>query len=75
MFTEDWLGEKFHAPVRMKEIQINFNQSSALGEHLQLDGALNEDGSFYVEGQLGSNGKNAFQAQGTCEEIQPSEIK
>ena len=67
MFTEDWLGEKSKSPVRMKEIQINFNHTTGYGETLKCSGNA-ADGMFYVEGELSSCQKNAFQAQG-CYEI------
>ena len=70
MFTEDWLGEKTNSLIRMKELQLNFNQSTGLGEKLNCSGMLGEDGCFYVEGLQNSNGKNAFQAQGICEKIE-----
>lgn len=69
MFTENWLGEKSNSLVRMKDLQINFNQSTGLGESLNCSGTLAEDGTFYVEGLQAENGKNAFQAQGRCEKI------
>lgn len=70
MFTEDWLGEKTNSLIRMKELQLNFNQSTGLGEKLNCSGTLGEDGRFYVEGLQNSSGKNAFQAQGICEKIE-----
>ena len=70
MFTEDWLGEKTNSLIRMKELQLNFNQSTGLGEKLNCSGMLGEDGCFYVESLQNSNGKNAFQAQGICEKIE-----
>ena len=62
MFTEDWLGEKCGSLVRMKELQLNFNQTTPFGEKLICSGALDENGDFYVEGLQNSSGKNAFQA-------------
>lgn len=70
MFTEDWLGEKCGSLVRMKELQLNFNQTTPFGEKLICSGALDENGDFYVEGLQNSSGKNAFQARGCFEEIQ-----
>lgn len=69
MFTEDWLGAKNGSLVRMKELQLNFNQTTPFGEKLNCSGALEADGSFYVEGVQNTGGKNAFQAQGRFEEI------
>ena len=69
MFTEDWLGQKCNSLVRIKSLQLNFNQTTAFQETLECSGVLNEDGSFYVEGIKPSSGKNAFQAQGICETI------
>ncbi len=66
MFTEDWLGEKMQSLLRMRELQINFNQTTPFRENLLCSGILNEDGSFFVTGTQQSNGKNAFQAQGVC---------
>lgn len=63
LFTEDWLGEQSKAPVRMKEIQINFNQTTGFGEHLCCSG-MTDSGYFYVEGVHSGSTKNAFQAQG-----------
>ncbi|MBQ9775114.1 MAG: hypothetical protein IJW17_03650 [Lentisphaeria bacterium] len=67
LFTEDWLGGKTNGLVRMKELQINFNQSSPLNEILNCSGTLDENGNFYVEGCQKSSGKNAFQSQGIYE--------
>ena len=69
MFTEDWLGQKCNSLVRMKSLQLNFNQSTAFQETLNCSGILNDDGSFYVEGINTGNGKVSFQAQGVCETI------
>ena len=68
MFTEDWLGEKMQTPVRMKEIQINFNHTTGFGEHLLCSGKLSGE-DFYVEGILAGEKKNAFQAKGKFEKI------
>ena len=68
MFTEDWLSEKCKSPVRMKEIQINFNHTTGYGETLKCSGDVTED-TFYVEGDLSGCRKNAFQAQGCYEFI------
>ena len=68
MFTEDWLGKKINFPVRMKEIQINFNHTTGFGEHLLCSGDISGD-QFYVEGTLSESNKNAFQAQGTFDKI------
>lgn len=69
MFTEDWLGKKTNSLVRMKSLQLNFNQTTAFQEKLICSGVLNEDGSFYVAGVNEISGKNSFQAQGVCETI------
>ena len=69
MFTEDWLGVKTDSLIRMKEIQLNFNGSTALGEKLICSGNLDQEGNFYVEGIRGNDGKNSFQARGCCEII------
>lgn len=69
MFTEDWLGKHTGSLVRMKSIQLNFNQTTAFQEVLCCSGILNDDGSFYVEGVNEANGKNSFKAQGICEVI------
>lgn len=68
MFAEDWLGEKMGGPVRMKEIQVNFNYTTAFGEHLTCKGNASEE-SFYIEGTHSDNGKNSFQATGFYEKI------
>ena len=70
MFTEDWLGVKCGSLVRMKELQLNFNQTTPFGEKLCCSGALGEDETFYVEGLQNSSGRNAFQARGCFETIQ-----
>ncbi|MBQ9088381.1 MAG: hypothetical protein IJY46_06345 [Lentisphaeria bacterium] len=68
MFTEDYLGKVTGKLVRFKEIQINFNSSTAMGEILDCSGNVNKENlSFYVEGIQQSSGKNAFQAQGSFE--------
>ena len=72
MFTEDWLGEKTQSLVRMREVQINFNASTAFREQLCCSGTLDESGKFYVQGINTASGKNAFQAQGSCEIIRKS---
>mgnify|MGYP003297981667 CR=1 FL=1 len=59
MFTEDWLGEKMQTPVRMKEIQINFNHTTGFGEHLLCSGKLSGE-DFYVEGILAGEKKMHF---------------
>lgn len=64
MFTEDWLGTKTGQLVRMHELQLNFNQSSTLGQHINCSGILEENGGFYLQGIRSDNGKNAFQARG-----------
>ena len=69
MFTEDWLGKHTGSLVRMKSIQLNFNQTTAFKEVLCCSGILNDDGSFYVEGVNAASGKNSFKAQGVCEVI------
>ena len=69
MFTEDWLGKKSGSLVRMKSLQLNFNQTTAFQETLECSGILDPDGSFYVEGVNTVSGKNSFQAQGICEII------
>ena len=69
MFTEDWLGVKTDSLIRMKEIQLNFNGSTALSEKLICSGNLDQEGNFYVEGIRGNDGKNSFQARGCCEII------
>lgn len=69
MFTEDWLGEKTQSLVRMHELQINFNSSTAFREQLCCRGMLDGAGSFFVSGVNLNSGKSAFQAQGVCEII------
>ena len=64
MFTEDMLGVKTSNLVRMQEVQINFNASTAFGDALDCSGIVNADGTFYAQGVQQSSGKNAFQAQG-----------
>ena len=66
MFTEDWLGEKLGKMVRFDELQINFNQSTGLGDKLSCTGTLDKEGNFQVSGIQESSGKNAFTAQGHC---------
>ena len=71
MFTEDWLGIQTNSLVRMHELQLNFNCSTAMGEELLCNGSLNsQTGDFYVEGSQQSSGKNAFQAFGSCRMIE-----
>ena len=72
MFTEDWLGEYTRSLVRVREIQVNFNQSTAFRAHLTCRGRLEGSGAFYVEG-LQESGRNAFQARGTAERLQLSD--
>ena len=64
MCTEDWLGEKINSPVRIKEIQLNFNSSTGFRDDLVCSGKIGENGTFYVEGVQRSTGKNAFQGRG-----------
>lgn len=71
MFTEDFLGKNSRSLVRMTELQLNFNASTALGEELVCRGSAGADGNFYVAGTNRNSGKNAFQAQGTFELITP----
>ena len=73
MFTEDYLGIQVNAPVRMYELQLNFNASTGFGETLECCGSLDEGGNFYVAGTQ-ENGKNAFQAQGFCKKIVPENL-
>ena len=67
MFTEDWISQQAAAPVRMTEIQINFNSSTAFGETLAVSGLLTGPGRFFVSGTNQRTGKNAFQASGSWE--------
>ena len=69
MFTENWLGKQLDAPARFHEIQINFNQSTAIDETLLCAGTLHEDGRFSVSGTQQNSGKNAFIAQGLCDRV------
>ena len=69
MFTEDMLGLKTSSLVRMQEVQINFNASTAFTDAIACGGILNEDGTFYAQGVQQSSGKNAFQAQGRYAKI------
>lgn len=69
MLSENWLGERTGKLVRMKELQLNFNLSTAFREELCCSGVLDENGAFYIDGINTANGKNAFQAQGYCEVI------
>ncbi len=72
MFTEDMLGVKSGCLVRMNEVQINFNASTALSDTLICNGCMDCDGAFYAQGIQESSGKNAFQAQGTYSKILPA---
>ena len=75
MFTEDFLGCNASSLVRMNELQINFNSSTALGEHLLCKGSVTANGgAFYVEGVQKSSGKNAFQAQGSYQLIELKDL-
>ena len=65
MFIEDMLGMKSGGLVRMTEVQINFNASTALNDTLLCSGKLADDGTFYAQAVQQSSGKNAFQAQGS----------
>lgn len=71
MFTENYLGAKSSGLIRMKEIQLNFNQSTPLAEEIECRGIIQENGAFYTAGFHRSSGKNAFQAQGIFEKIIP----
>ena len=69
MFTENWLGRQLDAPARFREIQINFNQSTAIDETLICTGTLHDDGRFCVSGTQQNSGKNAFIANGICDRV------
>ena len=69
MFTENWLGRQLDAPARFREIQINFNQSTAIDETLICTGTLHDDGRFCVSGTQQNSGKNAFIAHGICDRV------
>ena len=68
-FTEDWLGEAATSLIRMRDIQLNFNSSTAFRDRLDCSGHCDTDGNFYVEGVQQSSGRNAFQARGVFEKI------
>ena len=69
MFCEDYLGEACGKLVRMTEVQLNFNASTACRELLAVSGSTDDDGTFYIQG-INSSGKNAFQAQGSFDVIE-----
>ena len=63
-FTTDWIAKQVGRPVKLLEIQINFNRAMQFGEDIVVSGVL--DGNhFYVEGIDRESGKNSFQAQGS----------
>lgn len=74
MFTEDALAKKSQSLIRMTELQLNFNNSTAVNERLLCSGTVDKEGFFYIAGTNEASGKNAFQARGVFSKIVPAEI-
>lgn len=63
-FTTDWIARQVGHPVKLQEIQLNFNRAMMFGEDLIVSGVLDRN-QFYVEGIDRESGKNSFQSQGS----------
>ena len=63
-YIQDLLASKRGAPVRLREIGINYNHAVKFGEVLLCGGTLSDDGQFRVSGSLQS-GNNVFCAEGS----------
>lgn len=62
-YTQDWLASVRGGPVKIRDIQLNFNHAVKFGQTMRCGGILNEDGSFAVSGSL--DGTNVFQSSGS----------
>ena len=61
-YTQDWLASVHGGPVKIRDIQLNFNHAVKFGQTMQCGGILNGDGSFAVSGSV--DGANVFQSSG-----------
>lgn len=63
-YAMDWVAQKLGAPMRFKQLQINFNREMVFGEKLAVRGKI-DGNAFFVEGTDCDSGKNSFHAQGS----------
>ena len=61
-YAQDWLAAVRGGPVKIRDIQLNFNHAVKFGQTLRCGGVLDPDGSFSVSGSL--DGANVFQSGG-----------
>ena len=60
--AQDWLASMRGGPVKIRDIQLNFNHAVKFGQTMRCGGVLEPDGSFAVSGSLGD--VNVFRSGG-----------